>query len=41
MLSILADQQRPPYMSPNAGGWELRGLSQWEQLFTSADMEPK
>ncbi len=25
----------PSYMSPNAGGgWELRGLSQWVQLFT-------
>ncbi len=30
MSSILADQQRPSYMSPNAGGGggELRGLSQ-------------
>ncbi len=35
MSPILADQQ-----SPNAGG-ELRGLSQWEQLCTSRDMEPK
>ncbi len=29
MSSILADQQRPSYMSPRRGGaWVLRGLSQ-------------
>jgi hypothetical protein len=26
----------PSYMSPNAGGGELQGLSQWEQLYTGA-----
>ncbi len=31
----------PSYTSPNArGGGALRGLSQWEQLCTSRDMEP-
>ncbi len=29
------------HVSPNAGGGGLRGLSQWEQLCTSRDMEPK
>ncbi len=28
----------PSYMSPNAGGGELRGLSQWEQLYTEAQI---
>ncbi len=37
MSSILADQQRPSYISPNAGGGgELRGLSQRVQLYTGA-----
>jgi hypothetical protein len=32
----------PSYTSPKAGGGgELRGLSQWVQLCTSRDMEPK
>ncbi len=40
--SIFADQLRPSNTSPNAGGeMELRGLSHWEQLCTSRDMEPK
>ncbi len=39
MSSILADQYRPSLYEPKCGG--LRGLSQWEQLCTSRDMESK
>ncbi len=28
----------PSYMNPNAGGGELRGLSQWVQLYTGAQI---
>ncbi len=41
MSSILADQLRPSYMSPNTGGGGvLRVLSQWEQLYTLREIEP-
>ncbi len=37
MSSILADQIAPSCMSPDAGGGgELRGLSQWVQLYKGA-----
>ncbi len=36
---ILVDQWAPSYMSPNAGGGgEVRGLSQWVQLYTGAQI---
>ncbi len=41
-VSIFVDEQRPHNTSPNAGGvGDLRGLSQWVQLCTSRNMEPK
>ena len=39
MSSILADQQRPSYMSPNAGGGG--GVAGSQPMRTAVHMEPK
>ncbi len=41
MSSIFADQKRPRNTSPNEGVGGSCILSQWAQLCTSRDMEPK
>ncbi len=40
MSSILGDQQRPPIWAQmqGKGGGELRGLSQWVQLYAGAQI---
>ncbi len=38
MSSILADQQRPRIWAQGGGGGELRGLSQWVQMYTGGQI---